>query len=428
MPAHWTVKRLKHLGEAIIGLTYGPEDVVDEGEGTLVLRSSNVQERQLALGDNVFVSKSIPEKLRTRCGDILICSRNGSRALIGKNAMIDAESAGSTFGAFMTVFRSKSNSFLLQVFNSPVFDYQSGTFLTSTINQLTVGNLRSFEVPTPPLSEQAQIARFLDYETGRIDALIEKQQQLIALLKEKRQAVISHAVTKGLNPNAPLRNSGVEWLGMVPVHWTLSQLKRTWRASDYGISESSNAEGIYEVLTMGDIREGELSTPGMRFVSCVDEHLLLVPGDLLFNRTNSLALVGKVGLFRAGTRVTFASYCVRLRVGAEHDPEFFNYLLNSDYVLTSARATSFPSIGQTNLNPTRYGGLPVAYPSLEEQKAISKHLNAAVAKLSIATKRAQEAVELLQERRSALICAAITGKIDVRNWTSPDSKPERDVA
>jgi len=298
----------------------------------------------------------------------------------------------------------------------------------STVDSLRRPMLRMFPVCLPNPEEQAQIATFLDHETARIDALIEKQQQLIALLKEKRQAVISHAVTKGLNPNAPLRDSGVEWLGMVPAHWTVSQLKRTWRSSDYGISESSNAEGTYEVLTMGDIQEGEISAPGMRFVSAVDKHLLLSPGDLLFNRTNSLALVGKVGLFREGTQVTFASYCVRLRVTAKHEPEFFNYLLNSDYVLVSARATSFPSIGQTNLNPTRYGGLLVAYPSLEEQKLIARHLNHSVAKLRTATQRAQEAVELLQERRTALISAAVTGKIDLRDWAPPESTVEQDVA
>ena len=195
VPAHWEVKRLKYIGKAIIGLTYSPDDVVDEKEGTLVLRSSNIQNKNLAFKDNVFVNKSIPEKLKTKLGDILICSRNGSRNLIGKNAIIDESAEGITFGAFMTVFRSEYNKYLFQVFNSSLFDYQSGTFLTSTVNQLTTGNLNSFEVPFPSDKEKKEISHYLEFETTRIDGLIEKAKEAIMLMQERRTALISAAVT-----------------------------------------------------------------------------------------------------------------------------------------------------------------------------------------------------------------------------------------
>ncbi|MDV2456115.1 restriction endonuclease subunit S [Acinetobacter towneri] len=112
VPEHWELKKLKYLGEAIIGLTYSPDDIVDEGEGTLVLRSSNVQNKKLVFNDNVYVNRDIPEKLRTKRNDILICARNGSRALIGKNALIDERAEGVSFGAFMSIFRSKYNNYL----------------------------------------------------------------------------------------------------------------------------------------------------------------------------------------------------------------------------------------------------------------------------------------------------------------------------
>jgi type I restriction enzyme, S subunit len=118
VPAHWELRKLKFLGEAIIGLTYSPADIVAEGAGTLVLRSSNVQGGKIVFDDNVFVSFSIPEELMTRIGDILICSRNGSRALIGKNAVIDASSASLTFGAFMTIFRSQHSRYIACVLTS----------------------------------------------------------------------------------------------------------------------------------------------------------------------------------------------------------------------------------------------------------------------------------------------------------------------
>ncbi|MDH0051355.1 restriction endonuclease subunit S [Comamonas terrigena] len=195
VPAHWEVKRLKYLGDAFIGLTYDPQDVTDSESGTLVLRSSNVQGGQIVYDDNVYVGMNIPEKAITREGDILICSRNGSRALIGKNALIDRQSAGVAFGAFMTVFRSPFNSYLRWVLNSQLFEFQSGAFLTSTINQLTVSNLYGFEIPLPPESNRKEISAFLDTATRRIDVLIAEARTAITLLQERRTALISAAVT-----------------------------------------------------------------------------------------------------------------------------------------------------------------------------------------------------------------------------------------
>jgi type I restriction enzyme S subunit len=196
IPVHWEVKRLRHIGDAIIGLTYEPDDVVGpDDDGVLVLRASNVNHGRVAFDDNVFVRRTIPEHLRTRLGDILICSRSGSRALIGKCALIDAASAGMTFGTFMTVFRSSHNAFLFDVLNSTIFEYQSGLFLTSTINQLTVNSLKDLTVPVPPDHEQSTIAQRLDRETARIDALVAKVREAIERLKELRTALISAAVT-----------------------------------------------------------------------------------------------------------------------------------------------------------------------------------------------------------------------------------------
>lgn len=196
IPGHWEVKRLRHLGEAIIGLTYEPSDVVGpDDRGVLVLRASNVSDGHIVLEDNVFVRCAVPDRLRTKLGDILICSRSGSRALIGKSAKIDGARVGLTFGTFMTVFRSVCNEYLFYVFNSTLFDYQSGTFLTSTINQLTVSNLKGLTVPVPPDGEPSAIATLLDRETARVDTLIAKVRDGIDRLREYRTALISAAVT-----------------------------------------------------------------------------------------------------------------------------------------------------------------------------------------------------------------------------------------
>lgn len=196
IPCKWKLMKLRHLGQAIIGLTYSPEEIVDETvRGTLVLRSGNIQKGSLSLSDCVYVTSLIPDQLRVRSGDVLLCSRNGSRALIGKNILIDDRVAGQTFGAFMTVYRSVHNPFLYWVFNSRLFVYQTSTFLSSTINQLTTGNLKKMEVPLPPVNEQRAIVEYLEVQTKRIDTLINKADQVISTLLEYRTALITAAVT-----------------------------------------------------------------------------------------------------------------------------------------------------------------------------------------------------------------------------------------
>ncbi|WP_412486029.1 restriction endonuclease subunit S [Shewanella chilikensis] len=195
VPEHWEVTRLKYVGYAKNGLTYSPDDVASEDDGVLVLRSSNIQNAKLSFTDNVYVNMDIPERIRTQKNDLLICSRNGSRNLIGKNALITEEAIGMAFGAFMVLYRSNLNSYLYWVLNSPLFEYQSGSFLTSTINQLTIGNLGSMEVPLPPHEEQWLIEKYLKEKNSYFERLIQISNRKVELLQERRTALISAAVT-----------------------------------------------------------------------------------------------------------------------------------------------------------------------------------------------------------------------------------------
>ena len=197
IPQHWSMIKLKYLGKSLIGLSYKPEDIVDnEKDGLLVLRSSNIQKGKLSLLDNVYVNTKVKDEIIVRQGDILICSRNGSKSLIGKNITISKELEGNTFGVFMTVFRSQFFGFLSYVFNSQIFTNQSGLFLTSTINQLTQDTLNNFIVPfTYDLEEQRQIVEHLNFRTKEIDELISMEENKIDLLKEYRQSLISDVIT-----------------------------------------------------------------------------------------------------------------------------------------------------------------------------------------------------------------------------------------
>tara|TARA_R110001592_G_scaffold319321_1_gene596861 strand:- start:8972 stop:10294 length:1323 start_codon:yes stop_codon:yes gene_type:complete len=417
IPSHWEVKRLKYLGDALIGLTYSPDEVVDEGDGTLVLRSSNVQNRQLAFNDNVYVNKKIPEKLVTQKGDILICARNGSRALIGKNAQIDESAVGLSFGAFMSIFRSPYNDYLSKVFNSPLFEYQSGSFLTATINQLTTGNLNSFEIPLPPENEQQIITNFLDHETAKIDTLIEKQQQLIALLKEKRQAVISHAVTKGLNPDAPMRDSGVEWLGEVPEHWDVTRAKFV---SDIFVPQRNKPElndsnGI-SWATMEDMKNQYIESTSQ----FVNESAVKEAGSKTLKAGSVIAsCVGNFGIASINKDNVIINQQLQAFIPRGIKAEFLREIVSISRVYFELIGTAATLV---YVNQQGFENLPVVVPPVNEQNDICSFVDKECSKFNNLMAQCDLTIDLLHERRTALISAAVTGKIDVRDYNPKDAE------
>jgi len=285
----------------------------------------------------------------------------------------------------------------------------------STYEAVATADVANLLVEHAALDDQRAIADYLDRETARLDALVAAKERVLGLLAEKRRALITRAVTRGLDPSAPLRDSGIPWLGEIPAHWDLCHLKRVLASFDYGISESVEPVGTVAVLRMGDIQDGEVDYSKLGFVDAVDQALLLQPGDLLFNRTNSLDQIGKVALFRGKVNypVSFASYLVRLRCGPRALPEFLNWLLNSAFPVAWGRSEALPAIGQANLNPNRYGYLPIALPPLEEQRGIIAAIHGAIGKLDAVRAATERTVGLLKERRDALIAAAVTGQLEV---------------
>lgn len=190
IPEDWEVTPLGKIGETLIGLTYRPADV--RRHGTLVLRSSNIQNDALSFDDNVFVDAEIPDRIMVRPDDLLICVRNGSRELIGKSALLDERTAGMTFGAFMAVFRSPMGKLVSHLFQSLIVKRQINEHLGATINQITNKSLNSFRVPIPPsVSEQRAIASAL----SDIDALLSGLDRLIAKKRDLKQAAMQQLLT-----------------------------------------------------------------------------------------------------------------------------------------------------------------------------------------------------------------------------------------
>lgn len=283
-------------------------------------------------------------------------------------------------------------------------------------------------LPFPPESEQTQIAKFLDYETARIDALIEKQQQLIALLKEKRQAVISHAVTRGLNPNAPMRDSGVEWLGQVPAHWTVSRIKNLAGI----ISKGTTPSTIGKDLSSSGIRflKGEnvgkgliVSSMPVFHISKETDKLLarsrLRTGDVLViiaGATTGLCSIVTNDVLPANTNQA-VSFIRPIEAGHSH---FIARWLSTEFAQRIIWMGAVQA-AQPNLSMEDLGSIPIVVPPCDELHQILNFISVKTAQIELLNERAGTMMNLLQERRTALISAAVTGKIDVRDWQPPDN-------
>ena len=422
IPNHWKVTKLKFIGDAIGGLTYAPNNVVDnENEGVLVLRSSNIQNGRLSLKDNVFVNLEISDKLTLKKGDILICSRNGSQHLIGKNICIDARTEGSTFGAFMMIFRSQYYGFLNQYFNSPIFTSQSGLFLTATINQLTSGTLNNFYIAIPDsIEEQQSIANYLDHKTTQIDTLIAKKEQFISLLQEERTAVINQAVTKGLDPKVKMKDSGIEWLGEIPEHWKLMKIGSLSQCITGYAFKSDNfsfENGIKIIrgdnVTENSLRWGEKTRYWNEYSEVLDR-FQLQKNDIVIGMDGSkvgknyayveekdlpLLLVQRVARIRSNSELI--AKWIHFNIGAYN----FKYYIN-----LSKTDPAIPHITLKNI--TSY---PICMPDIDELNLIIEKLNLKIEKLDETIKNSQQEIELLKEYKTALISEVVTGKVDVRN-------------
>ena len=294
-----------------------------------------------------------------------------------------------------------------------------------TVYHIYGRQLKYLRFPIPPLDEQMAIVRFLDHTDEQIRRYIAGKERLIALLEEERQALVHQAVTRGLDPNVRLKPSGVEWLGDVPEHWRIGPLKRAFVSMDYGISESASDSGTIHLLTMGNLRDGQVIVPHDGGVDSVEEYLLLREGDLLFNRTNSRELVGKVGLFAGhDSPTTFASYLVRMRPLPDQEPEYLNMALNDASFISHARRESVPSLHQSNLNPTRYGRIHIALPPKDEQGDILRTLQKKTATLRDSAIQTRRQIDLVNEYRTRLIADVVTGQLDVREASTQVRQPE----
>ena len=285
-----------------------------------------------------------------------------------------------------------------------------GAGVRQTINFSDIGNSFFLE-PSP--EEQQKIAQFLDHETAKIDTLIEKQQRLIELLKEKRQAVISHAVTKGLNPNAPMKPSGVEWLGDVPVGWDI--LKGGLIGRLFG-SESVSDENVKSEGDIPFIKVSTLSLDGVTlgeidfFVdSSLSKQIKTNINYLVFPKRGAAIFTNKVNIVSVDSVID--PNLMGWEIGHKAKTEFIAHLLKLRGLADIADVSTVPQINNKHISPLKF---PI--PPIDEQDSIIDFLKLQTKRIDSLIEKSNSAIELMQERRTALISAAVTGKIDVREW------------
>jgi len=417
-PVHWKAKQLKFL------CTYNDEALPDSTSKDYELEYVDIGSVSATEGiskTETMLFEKAPSRARrvVRDGDVIIST---VRTYLEAIAAIDNPPENLIVSTGFAVIRP--NQYLHKGYAA--YCLRANGFIKEVVARsvgvsypaINASDLVDIKVPEPAYEEQEKIASFLDHETAKIDTLIDKQQQLIQLLKEKRQAVISHAVTKGLNPNAPMRDSGVEWLGEVPEHWVIKSYRyaaKIYRGKFNHRPRNDPAfyDGKYPFIQTGDVAQADKKIT--EYKQTLNERGIGV-SQKFPSGTLVMAIAANIG---DTAILDFEAYAPDSVVGFKPydgiDLEFLRYSLKA--ALPALEQTSTQST-QANLNIDRIGAVKASFPPVAEQEEIVRFLDALHERYAIIEIKAKEAIELMQERRTALISAAVTGKIDVRHHVS----------
>ena len=421
MPNAWTTQPLRRIGWFKAGAGFpdseqGVRDaeipffkvatLADNSSGVFIGEAEHTVTRDTArrLGATVFPAYSI---VFAKVGAALLLNR---RKLLGRPACIDNN--------MMAFIATRGDVRFIYYY---LLDLDFGRLANpGAVPSLNAGDIRNVVITWPPLDEQRAIAAFLDRETARIDALIAKKQRLIELLQEKRTALISHAVTRGLNLAAPMKPSGIDWLGDIPAHWATWKVTHGFQRLGSGTTPKSDNLNYYDGdipwVTTSELREAGIADTISKVTNAAIRDyptLRLYPeGTLLFAMYG--ATIGRMGILDIPATVNQA--CAAF-VNPKHlDTRFTYYWLQMRRPSLIALSTGG---GQPNLSQDDLRQVRIPAPPLDEQRAIVEHIEHELAKLEPLETRVLKAIDRLREYRSALISAAVTGRINVRAPSAP---------
>jgi type I restriction enzyme S subunit len=417
VPEHWDVCALRHSISAIFNGISATQ--IEESETTVpVTRIETISFGTIDESRLGYIEASDARRdRRLQVGDVLFSNIN-SLSMIGNCAYYFG---GREIYAGMNLLVLRPNKqrharWLYWLIRSPLFRRIVESLAKPSVNQASIpqSTISGIAIGTPPLNEQLAIASFLDRETAKIDALIAEQQRLIELLQEKRQAVISHAVTKGLNPNVPMKDSGIEWLGEVPAHWIVKDIRYfaevlRGKFTHRPRNDPAFYDGEYPFVQTGDITGASKYITG--YGQTLNERGISVSKQFP-KGTLVMAIAANIGdVAILDFPAYFPDSIVGLVPNVTAEVMFLYYLMRA---MKGPMVQAATISTQMNLNVDQICSLTAACPPLNEQRSIGDFLDARLDKLQQLEAEAEKAITLLQERRSALISAAVTGQIDVR--------------
>jgi len=421
IPAHWDVTRTKFAARLRSGHTpsrhepeywqdctipwFGLADVwqIRDGHAEYVTETS---EKISELGLANSAARLLPK------GTVML-SRTAS---VGFSAIMGVEMATTQDFVNWVCGPTLLPEYLLYVFRSMQHEFRRLT-MGSTHQTIYMPDVGRFCTPLPPIPEQEEVVAFVRRHVGKIDALVAKKERLVELLQEKRTALITRAVTKGLDPSVPMKDSGIEWLGEIPAHWEVKRLRHISPSLGVGVvvnpSNYVADEGL-PFLYGSDISEGQIHATGARRISRQDSRRLpkseLRPGDLVMVRVGAPGVTAVVPPDLDGANC--ASLLV-IRRSHGLASSWLCYALNSRYVRLQIEAVQYGA-AQEQFNVSHAVNFVIALPPQREQDSIADYLDRETAKIDTLVAKVREAIDRLRELRTAIISAAVTGKIDVR--------------
>ncbi|GGC91848.1 restriction endonuclease subunit S [Halopseudomonas salina] len=447
VPEHWTTGTLRWYATIQGGIAKGKDYQGRDTVSVPYLRVANVQDGFLDLTEvkEISVLESELERYSLQLDDVLM-NEGGDNDKLGRGAVWRGQINPCLHQNH--VFAIRTNHLLkpewLATFtgSQPARTYFFLNSKQSTnLASISASNIMSLALPIPPVAEQERVLRFLNHEIARIDALIQEQQRLIELLKEKRQAVISHAVTKGLDPTVPTMDSGVEWLGPVPAHWrqnyklgAMADERRGGFVNGPFGSDLLSSELTHEGVPVVYIRDVKPTGYFRKSTDCVTKEKArqlsvcrVLPGDVLVAKVGSPP--GDACIYPGSEPDGIVTQdVVRIRVKSEVvDAEYLVFLLKSNYARAVVDAVSVEST-RKRFSLGDYKQLKLPLPPLAEQVQIARNIGTQFETMDALLSTANEGIFLIQERRSALITAAVTGKIDVRDWQPSAIAPSSQLA
>ena len=409
IPGHWAMKRLRYISNIRKGRLPSATSPVATSDTDLPYLSMEYLRGESS--DPTYVQES-PNLIRANNGDLLLLwdGSNAGEFLRAKQGVVSSTVA-------LIEPRNVLNEFLFFACKARERELKDQT-IGMGIPHVSGDELRGFSLPCPAcVDEQTRIAAFLDCETLKIDGLVAEQQRLIDLLNEKRQAVISHAVTKGLNPAAPMKSSGIEWLGEVPEHWTVTKLGHVFAELPcYGVLVPDFDPNGVPMLRINDMTANRIDRDQLVTISqqLSDQYArsIVQTGDLIISVVGQLGVTSVINEDLAG--VNLSRNVARVQFGKRMHSEFARWLFTSTLF---QHYTDLVCVGtaQRLLNMSALTAFIAACPPTTEQRNITSFLERETSKLDALIAEALRAITLLQERRTALISAAVTGQIDVRH-------------